>query len=328
MTRDVFERRDVLEGLGALAASGLVPSTSSAVDATTPTARATYRALVDAVLPRTPALGDELGPEHVPGGLAADLDELLVVFVDELMTLAVAGDADASVPLSEPVAALLDAAAATLVATGRNEDLPDLEREERLALEDGETLDSSVFAALSRRDRLRAIDQLDSLDVDTATLPGPAVEFDGALIGQLLVGFAQFLYYGEWPGYDDPAAPPSERSFDGEALSGWEQTAFPGILDGAAVLRGYWSRPGTSLGEGAVWDTVAVDGDRTVLLRERPGAFVDNEYETDGYEEVYTTDGEPASDGPIDGIVDGLRDDGGDGGVMDVDVDPGLEVER
>lgn len=38
----------------------------------------TYRAIVDAIVPRTPELEDELGPEHVPGGLDVELEKFLV----------------------------------------------------------------------------------------------------------------------------------------------------------------------------------------------------------------------------------------------------------
>jgi hypothetical protein len=38
----------------------------------------TYRAVVDAIVPRTPELGDELGEEHVPGGLAVELEEFII----------------------------------------------------------------------------------------------------------------------------------------------------------------------------------------------------------------------------------------------------------
>ena len=38
----------------------------------------TYRAIVDAVLPRTPQLEDELGPEHVPGGLDVELEKFII----------------------------------------------------------------------------------------------------------------------------------------------------------------------------------------------------------------------------------------------------------
>lgn len=38
----------------------------------------TWRAIVDAILPRTPQLESDLGPEHVPGGLDVELEKFLI----------------------------------------------------------------------------------------------------------------------------------------------------------------------------------------------------------------------------------------------------------
>lgn len=78
-------RRSVLGGIGGLgiAVAGL-PITAGEesdvlenVDAD-PHTRDTYRAVVDALIPETPELADELGPEHEPGGLNVDLEQFLI----------------------------------------------------------------------------------------------------------------------------------------------------------------------------------------------------------------------------------------------------------
>lgn len=338
MTEFSTSRRAVLRGVGTLGAIGVGTGAATAQPSVSslPPVKATYRALVDAVVPRTPELADELGPEHVPGGLDVGLDEYVVVFVDRLFSVGV-GDDHATVPLSDAVAGLLDAAAAKLVATGGNEDTPRLERvldllevDDLLAIDgvadDPErALQQSLFASLSRMDRLRAIAQLDAVEFDTTAVPAPASELDAALVGQLVVGFVELIYYSEWAGYEDFSVPPSERAFsasvDGEQLPSWQQTDFPGITNGAAVLRGYWSKPGSSLGDGAVWRNVAGDESRQIQLREDPGAFVENDYDTGGYEEVYATDGTPASEGPIESVESAVTGDAGDQGADD---DPGI----
>jgi hypothetical protein len=43
-----------------------------------PHTRDTYRSIVDAIIPRTPELEDELGGEHVPGGLDVELEKFLI----------------------------------------------------------------------------------------------------------------------------------------------------------------------------------------------------------------------------------------------------------
>lgn len=325
----------MLQGLGALAVSGTIPAQAGAVEPpSTPHAKATYRAVVDAVIPRTPELSGELGAEHVPGGLDIGLDSLLIEFIDELLTIASVDSADVNgnLPLSEPIALLLDAAAGELIATGENEDPPSIDRVlDVLSVEDvvqatdlsddpERALEQSLFASLSRADRLKAIGTIDDVEFDTAEFPGPAVELDGALVGQLLVGFTQLLYYGEWSGYDDPSKPPSERTFADDELQSWKQTGFPGIIDGVAALRGYWSKPGASLGAGSVWRTIERDGEGPIQLRESPGEFVDNEYETEGYEEPCSTDGAPATEGRLESRTLDLTEDDiavGDSGERD-----------
>jgi hypothetical protein len=336
-------RRDVLRGVGALGATGLLASPAAAADVvepevpSTPLARATYRAVVDAVVPRTPELASELGDAHVPGGLDVGLDEYLVTFVDSLFTVGSAGDLDGNLPLSEPVAILLDVAALKLVALGANEEPPKLDRvlelldvDDLLAVdelsEDPElALQQSLFAGLSREDRLQAIEQLDAIDVDTAFLPGPVAELDAGLIGQLFVGFVEVIYYSEWQGYEDLTAPPSEREFSGEDVQSWDQTEFPGIIDGAAALRGYLSAPGSDLGEGATWDTVDVGGGEPLKLRADPGQFAEDDYDTSDYAEVFSTDGTPATEGPVDAAIAAVTGDasaaGGSGNPLDDSLD-------
>ncbi|MFB6166242.1 MAG: hypothetical protein ABEJ31_13870 [Haloarculaceae archaeon] len=75
----------MVKGLGGLAAISLSNATltdaKQALNApldTDPHTRDTYRAIVDAIVPRTPELGDELGPEHVPGGLDVELEKFIV----------------------------------------------------------------------------------------------------------------------------------------------------------------------------------------------------------------------------------------------------------
>lgn len=74
-----------MKGVGGLAAVSM--SGASIAEAqevlgqdvpTDPHTRDTYRSIVDAIVPRTPELGDELGEEHVPGGLEVELEKFLI----------------------------------------------------------------------------------------------------------------------------------------------------------------------------------------------------------------------------------------------------------
>jgi hypothetical protein len=78
-------RRNVVKGIGGLAALSMSNATIQDAQAaitdplpSDPHTADTYRAIVDAIIPRTPELEDELGPEHVPGGLDAELEKFLI----------------------------------------------------------------------------------------------------------------------------------------------------------------------------------------------------------------------------------------------------------
>ncbi len=45
-----------------------------------PHTRVTLRAIANAVVPETPDLADELGPEHVPGGVAIVLEDFAITY--------------------------------------------------------------------------------------------------------------------------------------------------------------------------------------------------------------------------------------------------------
>lgn len=217
---------------------------------------ATYRAVIDVVVPETPGLADELGEEHRTGGIEAGVDDLLPRFIDEFVApeAGVGGiDLDGArtpgvtteetVPLSEAVAGALEAAAQALLAQGGNEDDPEPGRFGPAG---------GAFAALSRRDRRAAMSQLE--------------EGDGAFVVALVTAFPAILYYSEAPGYPDALGPPSELDLDEDELPGWRQTGYPGPADGYAALRGYEVQR-FSEDRGPPRDEAAADQDR----RDRPG---------------------------------------------------------
>ncbi|RBI58476.1 hypothetical protein DMJ13_26700 [halophilic archaeon] len=80
-----LSRRSVLGSVGGLAALSMSGATMEDAQAaladplpSDPHTADTYRAIVDAILPRTPGLEEELGPEHVPGGLDVELEKFLI----------------------------------------------------------------------------------------------------------------------------------------------------------------------------------------------------------------------------------------------------------
>lgn len=84
-TNASMTRRGVMKGVGGIAAVSM--SGASIAEAqevlgqdvpADPHTRDTYRSIVDAIVPRTPELGEELGEEHVPGGLEIELEKFLI----------------------------------------------------------------------------------------------------------------------------------------------------------------------------------------------------------------------------------------------------------
>lgn len=266
---------------------GLLP------DGPDPHTRLTFRAVVDAVIPETPALADELGPEHVPGGLAIDLDEFAITYVNNAFQLGLPHlGPQGNIPLAAPVARVLDTAARELRQQGDNEAPPDPDRALRLLGPNDpppEELADAVgpFAELSRQDRLRAIALIDELEVELTPADDELFEFDAGLVGQLVVGFVEMIYYSEWQGYEDFERPPSERTHpnDPAAVQSWRQTGFPGTADGYAALRGYLGKDGSPLGEGETWTTI--DESAGVRIVRESGDFRENEYDTSNYEEPF-----------------------------------------
>lgn len=326
-----IDRRTVLRGVAGAGAAAVLPSTTAVAEMaeeTDPTTRATYKAIVDAVVPETDDLDDKfgdgtLGDQHDPGGLQIGLQDYLIGYVNTLFSIWDAPDTWAAIAeevsgegpgegsvdistdvelderrewngrLTEAVAKTCDVAATELLARQGNKQQPDPTRF------DG----GGPFASLSRMDRLRALALLDEKSFDTAELPGPVVEGTAALIPQLLVAFPEVIYYSEWQGYEDLWAPPSEREFsetvDGEKLQSWQQTDFPGIIDGSVSFRGYWGDPDSSLGDGDPWTGASWEYDSERIFLE-PGEFRENtDYESYD-EEPFDTSGEAPNDLPVD----------------------------
>lgn len=258
-----------------------------------PHTRVTFRAIVDAVVPETPVLAGDLGPEHVLGGLAIDLDEFAIAYVDNgfqfgLPHLGPKGE----IPLADPIAHVLDVAALTLLERGDNEAEPSKDRALSLLGPDDPSsseLEDAVgpFAELSRRDRLRAIAILDEFEVEFSPTDSSLFELDAGSVGQLVIGFIEVIYYSEWDGYDEYMQPPSERVHpnDPEVVQSWRQTDFPGFANGYAALRGYLGKDDSPLGAGDPWATID-DGTGIRIVRQS-GSLRENEYNTSDYEEPF-----------------------------------------
>jgi hypothetical protein len=258
-------------------------------------ARLSFRAVADAVVPGTPGLADELGSEHAAGGGTVGLGDFLAVYADDLFQFGLPGvGARGNLPLAGPVADALDAAALALLERGANGDEPSRERAAELL--DPADPDptrgadaAGTFATLSREDRLRAVGVLEESEVELRGPDGELFEFDAGLVGQLVVGFTEMIYYSEWEGYDGYVKPPSELTHPNSpaAVRSWRQTGYPGVAPGYAALRGYLGTDDGPLGGGEPWRTIGGDGRSAVRISRESGSFRENDYDTSDYEEPY-----------------------------------------
>ncbi|WP_134687212.1 hypothetical protein [Brevibacillus migulae] len=194
--------------------------------------RATFQAFVDALIPATPdltATGVTFGAES-----AGALELLVHEFVIQELNFSVSPLAGQTLLDTSPAtgaAQLLDAAAVQLIQSGEAREPLDV-----YAFPGG-----GSFSALSRRDRLRAVDKLSMLDIDLESLPPPYTN-NSAFVENVTVMFnllAMFGFYSEWSGYGTTRFfSPDERKVECFPLS-WIQTGYPGRSLGYRALRGY-----------------------------------------------------------------------------------------
>jgi hypothetical protein len=252
-----------------------------------PHTQITFRAIVDAVIPETPNLETTLGPDHSPGGLAIGLDDFMIWYINNGFQLGFPYiGPQGNVSLADPVAQVLDAAALTILDRNENTTPPSNDYAFDLLDTNDSLYENNIgpFARLSRTDRLRAIGILDEFEIEISPVDGELFEFDAGLIGQLVVGFTEMIYYSEWARYDEFDRPPSTRVYSNTPrdIQSWRQTDYPGVANGYAALRGYLGTETGPLGNGDTW--TAFD-DVAIMLDS--GSFRENTYDTTHYTEPY-----------------------------------------
>jgi hypothetical protein len=229
------------EGVAAQADDGPLGSGSEGAGEADPHTVATFRALVDALVPETPDVAAERGGEHEPGGLAIELERFLMYSFNSFVPVEPGGpeNTGATLRAAETFAGALDEAASELLARNENDDAPTTTRFSA----------GGTFAALSRDDRLRAVELLEAKEVPLGSLAEEGsfaddiADYDGfvqyQVTGMNLV--AMLGYYSEWAGYGETKTDcPTDRVFEGiEAVQSFEQTDYPGPARGYADLRGY-----------------------------------------------------------------------------------------
>jgi len=137
-----------------------VPSGCAAAD---PRVLATFRALVEAIVPNTPALA-VYGPWQTCGAADLCIHEYMIWELDHSLSI-VSGLNLTIMPLSASTAGMLNAAAVQFIAKRQAQYAPCYPVRE-----------VSLFASLSPADRIRVLEMLEELKVDLGVLPLPIPE--------------------------------------------------------------------------------------------------------------------------------------------------------
>lgn len=189
---------------------------------------ATFRALVEAIVPNTPALA-VYGAEQAAGAVDLHVHEYMIWELDHSLALFL-GTHLTIVPLSASTGQLLNAGAVQLIASGQAKQAPN-----------HALWGSSPYSALSPVDRILVLAMLEELRVDLGLLPPPYKD-DGGLI-KFIIDYlnrgTMFGFYSEWPAYGSTRLEtPTARRLEYFPI-GWQQTGYPGVSLGYRANRGY-----------------------------------------------------------------------------------------
>lgn len=200
--------------------------------------RKNLSSFLDALIPRTPELANEIGAELVNGVNDTQLSDQIKAAFDHIQSpellpefVTESRDTPEELPTSHLLAFLLDLGAVEYILKGKLSNFP------------GPAI-GGPFCWLSRDDRIGVMDHLSDESTFLTVLKAfkPILPHVG-LIDFLLDGattMALMNYYSEWSGYSDSSNPlyPDPETFEGSA-QGWDQTNFPGREKGYPALRGY-----------------------------------------------------------------------------------------
>lgn len=187
---------------------------------------ATFRALVEAIVPNTPMLA-AFGAEQAAGAVELHVHEYMIWELDHTLSLFFGLNLTV-IPLSAPTAMLLNAGALQFIASGH---APYVRK----------NVPSGPFAALLPSDRIRTLAMLEQLKVDLGTLP-PPYQNDGGLL-KFIVDYlnrgTMFGNYSEWSAYGTTRlAAPTQRRLEYFPIS-WRQVGYPGVSLGYRALHGF-----------------------------------------------------------------------------------------
>ena len=193
--------------------------------------KAAIGALVDAIIPNTPKLAEELGSIHLFGALDLHVDKYQIWLLEHFLMIS-AGKDVSRIYLAQATTEMLNLAAAKLTDIKGNKE----------PLNFTELSEKDIFAALAPSDRFRAISLLEKFKVNITELPIPFRNNLGFLFSIILslTGYTLIGYYSEWSGYGSTLLElPEKRKLEHFPV-GWEQAGYPGPSKGYHALRKYF----------------------------------------------------------------------------------------
>lgn len=191
-----------------------------------PATTATFRALVEAIVPQSPAYA-VYGAEYAAGAVELQIHDYMIWELDHWFSFFF-GINLTNYPLAAPTAAMLNAGAEQFIASGQ-------------AQTPLYTMAGGAFASLSPRDRIRTLAMLENLQVDLGSLPPPYRDDGGFL--KFMIDFlnrqTMFGNYSEWNAYGSTRLnTPVRRRLEYFPIS-WRQVGYPGVSLGYRALRGF-----------------------------------------------------------------------------------------
>jgi len=180
--------------------------------------KSTFKALVDTMIP----------PPW--GAVDLQMDDYLIMILDHYISVQ-EGLHTKTIHLSTPTAIILDVAATELMYLHSMKHSPyDITYPKK-----------GAFKGLTHNNRIKAIQLLETLQVDLNALPSP-FRNNGSLV-KFIVTYAfqmvKFGYYSEWIAYGSTRFdPPEERKFETKPFT-WDFVGYPGVSYGYRALRGF-----------------------------------------------------------------------------------------
>jgi len=191
---------------------------------------ATFKALLDATIPRTTEFVEKKDEVHSFGAVDLDTYKYPIWGLDHSTFISIF-KMNFKIHLSKPTAEMLDIAAKELIDKRENKESINYS----ILNKEGE------FAALSPNDRFRAIMLLEELKVNLKNLPIPFWnnwQFANPIIKTMIM-FNTIGYYSGWSELNQTSMQTYEKRKEEDIPTSWKQVGYPGPSNGYHALRGY-----------------------------------------------------------------------------------------